>query len=735
MMKEINQQAEKLMNVAHIENANFYVGREASVSKHRADESKASTQIDASDHADVFMDYLQRATGYYSMKKTLLYEHQPHSFYELYVCNNLSFFKARTSELQSENNGKHDKRNSKRDRRLFVRETISNATPERLEEEAQHIIIVGTGGIGKSMFVTHLLLSSAKDYVETGKLPILATLKDYRDKTQGIVDFAWKAVQAFDSEISKQNISDMLRNKKVLLMLDGLDELQSSLYEKFNSDLEDFIKAYAGNSVIITSRPTNSFVSYSSFSVFSIDPLTKSQAIQLVTKLKYWDEQAKSDFLRALERNLYRTHKEFASNPLLLTIMLMTYTTFGEVPAKMHVFYTKAYETMARLHDATKGSYRRPFLTSLTPEELAKLFSEFCARTYWKEKVEFTSEEFASFMDKIIGKSSFAKTRNVTSSNFLLDLERNLCIMYHEGNKHYFIHRSFQEYFAALYFVFDYDENLKKVGTFFENNSVDTYQDKTFDMLYDMIPEKVERYIFLPYLEELIEACERLGESEGYWEFLERLYPVLFYRYDVKGEANDAHDSNDAKSYEIYRRSYYRNEAKSFLYKAIIRYKNLQSQRDINSSLPWPIQVDDISEDWLEQFRKIMRDNAKDDKARSLINHVVALNMELRFAFANERKHNSGQLRETQEPQEAQTDIKAISQRNFSTLSHDRHFYFFAIIINELRNNVLKYFEIRQFMESPNFPLMEEYNNVKKYYNELKYSTRKEQESDELFDD
>ena len=118
-------------------------------------------------------------------------------------------------------------------------------------------------------------------------------------------------------------------------MLDGLDELQSSLYEKFNSDLEDFIKAYAGNSVIITSRPTNSFVSYSSFSVFSIDPLTKSQAIQLVKKLKYWDEQAKSDFLRALERNLYRTHKEFASNPLLLTIMLMTYTTFGEVPAKI----------------------------------------------------------------------------------------------------------------------------------------------------------------------------------------------------------------------------------------------------------------------------------------------------------------------------------------------------------------------------------------------------------------
>ena len=38
-------------------------------------------------------------------------------------------------------------------------------------------------------------------------------------------------------------------------------------------------------------------------------------------------------------------------------------------------------------------------------------------------------------------------------------------------------------------------------------------------------------------------------------------------------------------------------------------------------------------------------------------------------------------------------------------------------------------------MERPEFPLLREYNDVKKYYNELKAQTLKENESDDLFDD
>ena len=52
------------------------------------------------------------------------------------------------------------------------------------------------------------------------------------------------------------------------------------------------------------------------------------------------------------------------------------------------------------------------------------------------------------------------------------------------------------------------------------------YGDGTFDMLYDMITEKVEEYIFLPFLTSLFDKCDR---ADGYWTFLQEMYARITY--------------------------------------------------------------------------------------------------------------------------------------------------------------------------------------------------------------
>lgn len=342
----------------------------------------------------------------------------------------------------------------------------------------------------------------------------------------------------------------------------------------------------------MTSRPISSFVSYSGFSVFDIQPLDKKQAIDLIRKLEFWDEEAKQNFIEALDSNLYYSHREFAGNPLLLTIMLMTYTSYGEVPAKMHVFYAKAYETMARLHDATKGSFKRPFHTGLTPDEFAKYFAQFCARTYRDEKFEFDSSSFTAYMKKVLNKAEPGH-KGIGPQAFLLDLTDNLCIMYREGEKYYFIHRSFQEYFAARHFASMYDEDLYKVGLFFEHKTSRSYSDRTFDMLYDMIPEKVERFIFLPFLEKLIPDCLKKGD-DGYWEFLERMYSSLFFN---EGDVGDP----------------YLNDEQSFNYLKIIDKKDLAKDHDLDQ-LKWPESVHRLSStEWVSVYEKFTSQKAFDE--------------------------------------------------------------------------------------------------------------------------
>ena len=57
------------------------------------------------------------------------------------------------------------------------------------------------------------------------------------------------------------------------------------------------------------------------------------------------------------------------------------------------------------------------------------------------------------------------------------------------------------------------------------------------------------------------------------------------------------------------------------------------------------------------------------------------------------------------------------------------------IEIYQLRHNPSKYAVLRSFMEQADFPLLEEYQNIKGYYNELQSTVQREDDSDDLFDD
>ena len=646
---------------------------------------------------EVFKKYLEKAIYHYSQKKTLLYAEKPRSFYDMFVCNDIRYHTPRNNEYNIS----------------CPSPSLSNATIQALRSISLYIIIEGTGGIGKSMFLTHLFLSSAKDYSSTKELPVLISLKDYKATTVSITELLWSNVNAFDSNIEQQNVVKELENHGVIVLLDGFDEIQSSVRESFEKNLEKFIKNYPMIPIIITSRSVDSFVSFNRFSLLDIQPLTEEQSVALIDKLEFWDIEAKQRFKNALKDYLYHTHYEFASNPLLLTIMLMTYSYFGDIPAKMHIFYSQAFETMARLHDATKGAYVRPFNTGLTPEEFKKPFSEFCARSYADEEFDFTDDRFSFYMEIALKESSLDKKIEVR--DFLLDLTNNLCIMYHEGNKIYFIHRSFQEYFAALFFSNVYDYRLQRVGEFFDTKPKRSFYDKTFDMLYDMIPKRVERYIFFPFLQSKFNEWQNADPDEMYWNFLEDQYPTIYYE-----------DGNTKVEVD--------NTPKSFLYRFIVREKKIHFANYLMSSLlnihvnernpdfpthlelldmDWPDEVFSLpTQEWVSAYTSFINSRAFDE-------------------YPSPKKIPKSRLKE----------MTLINKNNLS----DKYIDYFGepmrkgfrvkIEIDRIRKSQNKYSTLRKFMTKADFPFMLEYTKLKEYFYSIQSRIQTEEKSAGLFSD
>lgn len=465
------------------------------------------------------INYLIKAREKYRMVKTLLYSDQPRPFYDFYICNSIERRIPRYSR-------------SGEDYKTVI---IEDITLKSLLEHSRFIILSGTGGLGKSMMMRHLMLDSMESYKEIGIIPIFIPLKDYDETSDSLFDYAYSKMESLSGDVSERQFEDILKKGLCLLLFDGLDEIGTVHAKRFELELEKFTDKYPENYFVLSSRPHQDFVSYSRFTVLRLRPFSKEQAMQLIEKLEFRIDEPiiKKKFYHELENRLYRTHREFTENPLLLTIMLMTFEQFAEIPSKMHIFYREAFLALSQKHDASKGAYKRVLRTGLSTDRFADYFAELCSRSYHDEKFELNETEFAKYYEELKEREKEQEQNKITTvEDFLYDLCTNMCLMYFEGGKYHFTHRSFQEYFCALYFSKQKDKNLGAIGNFFENRRTRTYGDKTFSMLYDMIPNKVEEYIFLPLLDELYKKCDK---EEGYWTFLETLYPYLSYE---KGETN-----------------------------------------------------------------------------------------------------------------------------------------------------------------------------------------------------
>lgn len=599
--------------------------------------------------------YLEKSVAFYSMVKTLLYSEIPHKFRDFYVPNDITL-KHPFSLPQSEKSSKPIE--------VLAIESTGN------------IIIQGTGGIGKSMMMRHLFLYFAQHFEDNAPLPILAFLKNFKEQVPDLIHFLFHAVQEFDHNLQFKDFEITLQRQGCLILLDGLDEISQAAKLHFYNCLSRFTKEYTNSHIVLSSRPTGSFIQYGHFIVYDIQPFSKEKALELIDKLEYYDKEAKSKFREDLDRRLYDSHRQFASNPLLLTIMLMTYASYGEVPAKRHIFYAKAYETMARLHDASKGAYVRPMHTGLTPEDFSIFFAEFCARTYRDEVLEFDERIFSDYMQKVIRhqRPKFF----VTPRQFLLDLTDNLCLMYKEGERYYFIHRSFQEYFCAVFFSTQMDDQLGKIGDFFENQLHRQLGDRTFDMLYDMIPTRIDRYIFLPFLTSLWNRCDA---EKGYWTFLEEMYPVFFLQ---EGDVTQ----------------YYENDPQSYLYDFIVNESLHRHNGELDLLEWWPEQIESFQR---KEWYRIERTASQQDGKQYVLSLAV----------------------EYDELDDEYLSIHGIPQ--ISGVS-------WQVQIHEILSNPDYYSPLIEFIENDSFPLKKEYNEMRTFTQQLDESINEKSPSDDWFD-
>ena len=430
----------------------------------------------------VYQEYLQFTYEKYSTVKTLLYKNEGKFLYDFYEHVYL------------------DDNNS---------DLIETTNTELIFEKTSNVILTGTGGIGKSMLVKHVFVNQIQQATSIPIFIELKSLNDFEFSENELVDFIYQEVRNHHLNLVKEYFTGTLDAGRYTIIFDGLDEVNPTKRSWLDEEIKKFVTLYNNNRYILSSRPSEEFIGWNQFSEYGIKKLNKNQALALINKLNY-DDRVKRRFYRELKSYLYDTHKSFASIPLLLTIMLMTYEAGASIPNNLTDFYNQAFYTLYQRHDASKSGYKRELKAKLTPEDFRNILAYIGLKTFFEGKVDFDR----TTLDDIITKYCLKNNLELKTNDIVYDATHSACMMLQEGVSLKFSHRSFQEYFAAVG-VNQLDDKLQKQilikWSEADRNNITAH--RTFmNALFTIQKERTFKNLCIPIIESMDEKYKRMGD-------------------------------------------------------------------------------------------------------------------------------------------------------------------------------------------------------------------------------
>ncbi len=422
-----------------------------------------------------FEKYLNDTIIRCSTVKTLIHRHDPVTIDSAYVAVDLS----------SQN------------RKINASDLID------LTQSCKHATISGIAGCGKSMTLKYLYLFACRS--TTASIPMFVELRNIDFSNESIESHMVQNLAPFVSGFQMEAIDYGLKSGLFFLMLDGFDEIPRESRKKAEKNILKIVHDFPLCRVLVTSRPDSRLETWTTFVNFRVDPLSKDQVIKLVERIEY-DRSTCDRFVQRIQSGLYESHRTLLSNPLLATMMLLTFDEYAEIPSKMHIFYRQAFEVLYSKHDRFKPQFVRKYSSGLQYDALERHVSTFAFVSQLDGVITFDE----ALLQRYSARALEYEDSGVSTEDFCSDVLDNLCLLIRDGDKYSFIHRSFQEYFSALFLA------TRAVPQFIK--AVDHFVDchtgeRVAHMMYEVNPELVERNYVLPKLKSMLESFSECKNS------------------------------------------------------------------------------------------------------------------------------------------------------------------------------------------------------------------------------
>jgi len=332
------------------------------------------------------------------------------------------------------------------DKNLLLSDILKNHYYDKRSNNP--IMLLGKAGSGKTNCLKFLALQCIKGEVFNDLVPFYLEMREIKQNISSIEDLIKNKWKEQNINISEDDTNAILNSGNLLLLLDGLDEIDIEIKEKLNKKIDEFVERYRKSKVVISCRTTatDGGIKYTYIDTLDLDDdQVKDFACKFHNELKAKGESiAKGKTPESLILEINNNEKIHGLSKVLINLHLICTVYFmeGTLPEKRSKLYEKAFDISVCKWNRIdkKDNDFREFILFLAAETFNKTNKENSANNIFSEDFDNLLDDFVSDRQLNDEKRSVLEDQIIRRSG-----------LFHTQSFYYhFEHLTWHEYFVSV---------------------------------------------------------------------------------------------------------------------------------------------------------------------------------------------------------------------------------------------------------------------------------------------
>jgi hypothetical protein len=314
------------------------------------------------------------------------------------------------------------------------------------------VVILGEPGMGKTTCLRALATATIDRFQndETTRIPIYIALRHF-----GVDD---DLTMRCDSSLAESGRYELGFDKlalsgRLLILLDGLDEMTAQARERFLMQVAQLTERHALVSMVITSRTSSYRNEFRNFRHLLLEPFDDSQMQQWIEwKLEPQESWKESSRLwKYISRDAHM--HSILRTPLLLAIAAFLYRQNDSMPSSRARLLNRFVEALTGFWDEIRG-IKRASHNGLNREVRLEHLQHAAFMCRALDTETFRTEQYVSWHRQLLAQ--------VDAGAALIDIAENTGLWSKRGEDHWeFRHRTIQDFLSAKHLVESTDDILQ----------------------------------------------------------------------------------------------------------------------------------------------------------------------------------------------------------------------------------------------------------------------------------